>query len=101
MPAHTPVYENQLALAREGAELPELRGLERIGSSLEFGSLLLRLVELDGWTVMRRPRVGGGEIIECARGDQRVCRDADMLADVAVDVFREAMRLGGRLLEAA
>jgi len=77
------------------------REIPRLGSTFEFGSLLLRLVELDGWTVIRRPRVGGGVLVEAARGDLRVTRDGELLADVALPVFMEAMQLRGRYTELA
>ncbi len=79
-----------MASQAERGEIPKL------GSTVEFGALLLRLVELDGWTVIRRPRVGGGVLVEACHGDLRVARDGDQLADVALPVFMEAMRLRGR-----
>lgn len=80
---------------------PPLRGLERLGSTVEFGRQLLRLVEADGWLVHTCTRIGGGVLVDCRRGDHRVTRDGDTLADIACDVYLEAMRLGGRILEAA
>jgi hypothetical protein len=74
-------------------------GLVRLGETDEFGSLLLRLLELDGWEVATGlPAFAGAGVLVIARkGPFEVKRTAPRLADIATDVFVEARSLRGRL----
>jgi hypothetical protein len=80
-----------------GVEPPvPLYGLERLGETAEFGSLLLRLLELNGWHVAQlRGFAGDGVLVIARKGPFEVARTGARLADIATDVFREAMHLKG------
>jgi hypothetical protein len=70
--------------------------LERLGETREFGSLLLRLLSLDGWDVGHvRAFAGDGVLVVARRGELEVRRQGASVADVACDVFTEAMELRG------
>jgi hypothetical protein len=72
-------------------------GLQRLGETTEFRSLLLDMLVLDGWEVGNVPAFGGGVLV-IARHDQHaveVRRQGASVADVACDVFQEAMALRG------
>lgn len=84
--------ENALQAEAEALELPEPEPWEipRLGETTEFGSLLIRVLTLQGWRLDERPALGGGNIYFLARGGRVVTRQGDQLADVAVELFTAA-----------
>lgn len=79
-------------LAVEYEPEPHPHDIPRLGESAEFRSLLLRLVELSGWTVEERPAFGGGVLVIAHRpGLPVIARRGETAADVAVPIFTEAM----------
>jgi hypothetical protein len=79
------------AQALELEDQPHPHDIPRLGETVEYGSLLLRLVELSGWQVDVRPAIGG--VIVYARRPGRVIQRAgETVADVALPMFEEAMR---------
>ena len=68
--------------------------LERLGESPAFGSLLLDLLGCAGWSiVITGAFAGDGVLVIARRGPFEVRRSGATLADVAVDLFREAALL--------
>lgn len=73
-------------------------GLERLGDTVEFNSLLLRLLELSGWEIVKAPGFAGEGVLVIARnGPFEVRRQGARVADLVCDVFTEAMQLKGAL----
>lgn len=67
--------------------------IPRLGETPEFGSLLLRLLKLGGWEVDELPAFAGDGVIVIARRRGRVVQLAGAtLADVAVPIYKLAMR---------
>lgn len=67
--------------------------IPRLGETAEFGSLLLRLLELGGWSVHQLPAFAGDGIIVIAHRRGRVVEmRGETIADVAVPIYEEAMR---------
>lgn len=75
--------------------------LQRLGETTEFGSMLLRLLSLDGWEVVRTRAFGGGVLVIARKGEHEIRRSGGSLADVACDVFGAAMALKHEQLEVA
>lgn len=76
-----------------------IEGLERLGESVEFGLALLDLLGLpraDGkpsWTIVVTRGFSGGTLVIASRMGHTVQREGETIADVASDVFMEAMRV--------
>lgn len=67
----------------------------RLGDTLEFGSLLLRILELHGWDVDVRPAIGGVIVIACLPGAGTVSQYGETVADVSTEIFKAASSLQG------
>ena len=66
------------------------------------GYLLLDELALSGWSIAVFPALAGdGIIVSATRGELEVRRRAERVADVACEVFLEAMRLQGEVAFAA
>lgn len=73
-----------------------MAGLELLGSTHEWGSLMLQLLEQKGWTLVRTQAFAGEGILVVARkGPFEVRRQGATLAEFATDLFMEAMALDG------
>lgn len=98
-PLFPPEKENALQAEATAVEQPEPEPepweIRRLGETVEYGSLLLRLLELHGWTVLRLPAIGGVIVIASRRG-QVVERHGASVADVACDVFTRCSSLQER-----
>jgi hypothetical protein len=68
--------------------------MQRIGETHEWGSALLRLCELRGWTIEQRPALGGGVIVIACRAGRVVQHAGETVADAAAPIFLEAMQQG-------
>lgn len=69
-------------------------GLERLGESREWGDSLLRLLEVGGWTVDRRPAaLERGVLVIASKNGHEVRDSAETLAEVAGRVFEAAIRV--------
>ena len=68
---------------------PEPPPMQRLGATVEFRCLLLRLLELHGWTIDTRPAIGG-VIVIARRHGHVVQRYGATEADVATDLFQAA-----------
>lgn len=66
--------------------------LERLGATGEWGDLLVRLLRLQGWTVVRRPRLGGGVLLIAARGNLHAGGAGDSMAEASIALFERAAR---------
>lgn len=69
-------------------------GMERLGETAEFGSLLIRLVGFDGWRLFEQADLFGDETMYwLARAPDEIVgpRIGQSLADVATDLCLEAM----------
>jgi hypothetical protein len=67
------------------AEIP------RLGDTTEWGSLMLRMLELQGWQVTVRPLFGDSGVLVLAERDRVVVyRQGNTVADVACDLFQDA-----------
>lgn len=64
--------------------------LERLGETVEWGDLLIRLLRLQGWTVVRRPLIGGGVLLIAGRGNVRAGACALTEAEASVELFARA-----------
>lgn len=71
---------------------PHPHDIPRLGETVEFRGLLLRLVELSGWEVDVRPAIGGWSIVYARRPGRVIQRAGETVSDVAVPIFTEAMR---------
>lgn len=70
-----------------------VRGLERLGDTDEWGSLILRLLEASGMPVSRYRMLGGGQAVSVEVGPLELRGHGDCLADFVTELFLEAMRL--------
>jgi len=88
----------QLSLLDDVAPPDELRGLERLGATVEFGSLLLNLLEMDGWDVQRVGAFAGeGVLVIARRGPFEVRRTGESIGEISTEVFKECAALRGAL----
>lgn len=88
-----------VAAAVEALDHPH--DLPRLGESVEFGELLLQLVELAGWSLSRGYVVGqSAEWVSAAKPGKPLVRRAGSLSEFALPVFLECMRLDGRYMGA-
>lgn len=70
--------------------------MERLGETVEFRSLLLDLLRLNGWVVDSRPAfAGAGVLIIASRNGIEVRRYGRSETEIAVEVFSEASRVQG------
>lgn len=77
------------------------RDVERLGDSLEFGSLLLETLSAHGWTVTVQSAFGGGIVDEdvagvlviASKNGHEVRGVGRSIADVAGEIFAEATRV--------
>lgn len=73
-----------------------MAGLQRLGETTEFRSFLLDMLKLDGWDVGEATAFAGdGVLVIASRGRLEVRRQGPSVADVACDVFQDAMALRG------
>lgn len=80
-----------------------LHGMQRLGETFEFGAMLMQLLGLAGWTVViTKPFAGiheleqehaDGVLVIAERDGLEVRRTGASLADVASEIFSEAMAL--------
>lgn len=82
-----------------------LGSMERIGESFAFGSMLVQLMRASGWVVEETKPFAGldetgehnaGVLIIARLGALEIKRVGATLADVAIDLFNEAMYLQGK-----
>lgn len=78
---------------RGGAEVVPLRGLERLGETHEFGTLLLDLLEASGMVVGRYEAFGGGVGVTVEIGPLSLHASGKSLSEFASELFLEAMSL--------
>jgi hypothetical protein len=67
--------------------------LERLGSTNEWGHVLLGLLECAGWTVTRRPTVGDGVLLIVIGHGTSVSAAGDTLTGAAAPLFERVMAL--------
>jgi hypothetical protein len=65
--------------------------MERLGESIEWGELQLRLLELAGWTIERRPTIGGGVLVFASKAGATVSAAGDTLAEASSALFQRAL----------
>lgn len=93
--------EKENALQAEASALvPELDHaepleLQRLGETVEFGSLLLRIPALNGWTIDKRPALGG-VLVTAMRNGHVVSHWGPTVADVALPIFEAVAALQER-----
>lgn len=86
LPGQLTVYD-ELDRREEG-------NLRRIGKDRVIGDLILRPLLLDGWRLFEFPAFAGqGSTFVLERGGVEVRRTADTLAEVAVELFEEAVSM--------
>lgn len=81
-------------------ELPELRGLERLGSSIAFGEQLLEVLRVHGWDVVKTTALGGGCLVIAGKNGYEIRRKGETFSAIATEVFDEASRIQGQRLAA-
>lgn len=94
-------FDDDLPPLDDGGEEIELGPMQRLGETLEYGYLLLQLLELAGWdVVVTKPFAGvdeelqtGGVLVIANNGTFEVKRVGESVAAIASDLFQEAMRL--------
>lgn len=70
--------------------------LRKLGEDHVLGELLLRPLLLSGWRLLEFPAFAGeGVVFVLERGGIEVRRTGDRLADVAVEMFKEAAAMVG------
>lgn len=68
--------------------------LQRLGETPEYGRQLLRLLECSGWTIDVRPAFAGdGTMVTASKNGHEVRRNGGAVAEVACEVFEEAVRV--------
>jgi hypothetical protein len=72
--------------------------MQRLGETAEFGGLLLRLLQLNGWEIVGPDDgvtafAGEGVLVIARRGEHEVRRTGPSVAAIAPVLFVEASRL--------
>jgi hypothetical protein len=64
--------------------------LQRLGDCAGFGEALIEVLELNGWTVHRRPAFGGGVLLLATHPDGWDVRAGGSMAGAAAELFQRA-----------
>lgn len=67
--------------------------MERLGESVEWGELLVSLLEQAGWEIERRPLIGDGVILIATGHGTSVSAAGDTFTGAAAPLFERAMAL--------
>lgn len=67
--------------------------MERLGESAGFGYTLLSVLSMAGWQIAVTRGFGGGTLVVARKDDHEVRRQGEGVAQIAPDVFRQAVAI--------